>query len=146
MVNNNIKAMLASRKMTAAELASRLPDENNSVVMSMIASGKTMPTKRVLDKMCEVLNCSPTDLYATSDLHLEGDAESSGYDHSWSSQSDGREQIRVWMPPVERESLERAVEGLGYRSIAEWFREMQRNTVQKYAALNLAGKSIHSSD
>lgn len=55
----------------------------------------------------------------------------------------GQKQLRVWLTGEERAALETAVKGLGYRSLAEWLREMYRQTIKQYAALKLGGKAIH---
>ena len=55
---------------------------------------------------------------------------------------EGQVELRVWMKPEEKQALEKAVIGLGYRSTTEWLREMYRQTVKQYLALNLNGNII----
>lgn len=55
----------------------------------------------------------------------------------------GQKQLRVWLTEEERAALEKAIKGLGYRSLAEWLREMYRQTLKQYAALQLDGKTLH---
>ena len=65
-----------------------------------------------------------------------------GKAESWQNHV-GQKQLRVWLTEEERAALEKATKGLGYRSIAEWLREMYRQTLKQYAALQLDGKTIH---
>lgn len=175
MVSNKIKSQRAEAGITAASLAAQMPDEINKVGMSIIESGKALPTRCNLQKICEVLNCDPTDLYDVEDLDLlavgRGDddpadlypkapepmemtvsvdrsggtpkiriAVESSSDNA--GQEDVKEQFRVWMPAREKQALWAVVKGLGYSSLAEWFREMCRNTLERYITMNLVG-NIH---
>lgn len=55
----------------------------------------------------------------------------------------GQERLFFWFQPEEKAALVKAVKGLGYRSTAEWMREMYRQTLKQYAALGLEGKKLH---
>ena len=70
MVNNQIRVFLAKRGLSAKALADQMPDDCNAAVMSYIMNGKAMPTRDTLDRMCEVLDCEPTELYTVDDLDL----------------------------------------------------------------------------
>lgn len=56
---------------------------------------------------------------------------------------EGQERMFFWFKPEEKAALVKAVKGLGYRSTAEWMREMYRQTLKQYAALKLDGKTLH---
>ena len=56
---------------------------------------------------------------------------------------EGQERLFFWFKPEEKAALVKAVKGLGYRSVAEWMREMYRQTLKQYAALGLEGKTLH---
>ena len=56
---------------------------------------------------------------------------------------EGQERLFFWFKPEEKAALVKAVKGLGYRSVAEWMREMYRQTLKQYAALRLDGKTLH---
>ncbi len=56
---------------------------------------------------------------------------------------ENQERIHFWFEPEEKVALVKAVEGLGYRSLTEWMREMYRQTLKQYASLKLNGKTIH---
>jgi len=56
---------------------------------------------------------------------------------------EGQERLFFWFKPEEKAALIKAVKGLGYRSTAEWMREMYRQTLKQYAALRLDGKTLH---
>lgn len=60
-----------------------------------------------------------------------------------SSGHEGQERVFFWFQPEEKMALVKAVKGLGYRSVAEWMREMYRQTLKQYAALRLDGKKLH---
>lgn len=60
-----------------------------------------------------------------------------------SSGHEGQERMFFWFQPEEKAALVKAVKGLGYRSTAEWMREMYRQTLKQYAALGLEGKTLH---
>lgn len=60
-----------------------------------------------------------------------------------SSGHEGQERVFFWFRPEEKAALVKAVKGLGYRSVAEWMREMYRQTLKQYAALRLDGKTLH---
>ena len=55
---------------------------------------------------------------------------------------ENQERIFFWFEPEEKTALVKATEGLGYRSLTEWFREMYRQTLKQYAALKLDGKTL----
>lgn len=65
---NSIKGALAMRNTTAAELSRLLPDANTEAIMSYITQGRVIPTKTDLQKACDILDCSPSDLYNMVDL------------------------------------------------------------------------------
>ena len=46
-------------------------------------------------------------------------------------------ELRAWLRPYEKDALANAVSDLGYRSIAEWLREMIRNTVARNKRLQV---------
>lgn len=146
MTKNRIRERLEESCITQAEIASKMPDGVGKVGMSFIATGKVLPTKDGLEALCTMLDCSPTDLYDPEDIDLlsvGSDAmdESVRFDPGSISktgrQHDGMCELRAWLRPYEKESLANAVADLGYRSIAEWLREMIRNTVARSRRLQL---------
>lgn len=60
---NRIKAVLADRNTSAAQVARVLPDANTEVPMSFISQGKVLPTRDDLEAMCAELHCTPVELY-----------------------------------------------------------------------------------
>lgn len=60
-----------------------------------------------------------------------------------SSGHEGQERVFFWFRLEEKAALVKAVKGLDYRSVAEWMREMYRQTLKQYAALRLDGKTLH---
>lgn len=166
MVANRLRVRLAEANMSAAALSQRMPDAINKVCMSFIQAGKVLPTKDAMKVMCEVLKCEPTDIYAATDIDLlslvreqadakaaevkfhprakavtlDGKAAAPIYESNGHA---GEKQFRVWMPTEEKAALFKAINGLGYVSVAEWFREMCRKTLKEYIALNLQDKTLH---
>jgi len=56
---------------------------------------------------------------------------------------ENQERVFFWFASDEKAALVKAVEGLGYRNLTEWMREMYRMTLKQYAALKLEGKTLH---
>jgi len=169
MAKNRIKVYRAEVGITAANLGKELPDDLNKIGMCILESGKVLPTKQSLIRMCEIFGCKPSDLYSPDDIDLlfvefENSFERfnsvniphpaklitvreedfairiegfNGKDH------EGMEQVRVWLRTDEKLALTKVVKCLGYTTVAEWFREMYRATVQHYIALGLNDDMIH---
>lgn len=155
MVHNRIKVMRAEAEISATALAEKMPDGMNKVCMSFIEKGQVLPTKEGLATMCEVLNCKPDDLYSPDDIDLRAVGRKSAEPETPAPRTarftvkveagraddrlghEGMEQLRVWMPAEEKAALFKAVSGLGYKSVAEWLREMYRQTIHKYVSLGL---------
>lgn len=146
MTKNNIRFKIEEKGITQAELASQMPDDVGRVGMSFIVTGKVLPTKDGLEYLCGVFDCQPSDLYEPDDINLlaigedaieetvrldPGSVSKSGRQH------DGMCELRAWLRPYEKENLANAVAELGYRSIAEWLREMIRNTVARNKRLQV---------
>ena len=167
MVDNQIKVMLAKRGLSAAALSRDIP-EMNKVCMSFIVNGITMPTREGMREICSILHCTPIELYEEAELDLniarkpkespqpvvelkkatvtmeeikEAMKDTLPVPQPWQNHV-GQKQLRVWLTEEERAALEKATKGLGYRSIAEWLREMYRQTLKQYAALQLDGKTL----
>ncbi len=170
MVRNRIKVMRAEVDISATALAEKMPEGVDKIVMSYIEKGRVLPTREGLEAMCDVFGCIPTDIYNANDIDLlavkrkpeqppkaeavKVKAVSTGKNPREiiipSPQKDlgrheGMEQLRVWMNAEEKAALFKAVEGLGYHSVAEWLREMYRVTLHKYISLNLKDKALHES-
>lgn len=160
-VHNRIKVMRAEVGISAAALVEKLPDITNKVVMSYIEQGQALPTKEALAKMCEVFGCKPDSLYKLADIDLRVVQEEDVFPkaalkmastkeiavtevEAERDRHEGMEQLRVWMQADEKAALFKAVNGLGYKSVAEWLRDMYRQTVLKYLSLELKGsKKLH---
>ncbi len=145
MTNNRIRQMLTERGVSQADVATQMPDNIGKAGMSFIVTGKVLPSKDGMETLCKLLDCSPTDLYDPRDIDLLGREPEEEKDQAVatsgksSSQHGDMNQLRVWLRPYEREAIESAVNALGYRSIAEWLREMIRNTVAR-------NKRLHSKE
>lgn len=145
MVQNNVRAERSKLGWTQTRLADELPDNIDGVGVSFIENGRVLPTKDQLDKLCEIFHCEKLDLYDSADIDLlsegtEGEIEleesttppvNRGRGHA------GMVEFRAWLRPHEKEALEHAVNALGYRSCAEWMREMIRNTVARNRRLHV---------
>lgn len=139
MVSNTIKENRARLNLTQAQLANMLDtDDHTPLTLSVIESGKALPTKPYLDALCGALDRDALELYRPEDLDLMGLIQKIDADDariSPASASDrkhsGLVEFRTWLKPHEKENIERAVFYLGYRSMAEWFREAYRNLIQR---------------
>lgn len=56
---------------------------------------------------------------------------------------DGMEQVRIWMSAEEKAALFKAVQRMGYQSVAEWFREQYRQLLRDYIGLGIGESNIH---
>lgn len=135
MIKNRIKERLVDQGISQVALTRGMPEEITQVVMSFIVTGKVLPTRECLQVMCDMLDCKPTDLYQAEDLNLLYTGEialaQEDSEKKDTSQHEGMIQLRAWLRPQEKESITRAVDELGYRNVAEWLREMVRNTVER---------------
>ena len=139
MTRNSIKHKLDDAGITQAAAAEKMPDGIGKVGMSFIVTGKVLPTKDGMQTLCEMLDCAPSDLYSPTDINLlslcELDEEkpviTSVQGSKGGKQHEDMHKFQVWLRPYEQDAIEKAVAELGYRSIAEWLREMIRNTVAR---------------
>ncbi len=136
MTKNNIRLKLMEKGISQAEAASLMPDDVGRVGMSFITTGKVLPTKDGLEALCAMFDCPPSDLYDPSDINLlavgaEGKEQINRSPARTGRQHDGMTELRAWLRPYEKDALQKAVQELGYRNVAEWLREMIRNTVAR---------------
>ena len=109
-------------------------------VFSAIETGRVMPTKDGMTAICETLDCQPEDLYDVDQLILTSNPIA---DDQTDKAKPKRElkhhasqvEFRSWIMPAENAELREAIKVLGYRSSAEWMREMLRNTVERARAI-----------
>lgn len=140
MVQNAIKENRVRLNMTQAQLADALQiDDKSPLTLSVIETGKALPTKPYLKALGEVLQREPLELYSAEDLDLlgtsarpivPGDVQITQPPKSDRNHT-GLVEFRTWLKPHEKENIERAVFFLGYRNMAEWFREAYRNLIQR---------------
>lgn len=144
MAENRIRDMRVRAGLTQGEVADRLPDDVNRVVMSFIESGKVLPTARSLFELCKMFKCTPSDLYDPADLHLmtesrvEAETDQQKKPANRGRGHDRMTEFRVWMSAEEKDALERAILKLGYRSASEWFREAFRALLTNCMMLRIA--------
>lgn len=142
MPKNHVRIKRLESGLTQAELAERMPDGVTNMCVSYIEAGKVLPTKDGLKALCTQLLCAPTDLYRLEDLdllssHVLAESESITVRIKAKSDSSGKRQhgdmveFRTWLKPSEKEQLEKAIAVLGYRSMAEWFRESYRELLAR---------------
>ena len=62
MIKSRVKVMLAKREMTQKELAEKTEIRQATISALCTGSAKHIPID-VLDKMCNVLDCQPSDLF-----------------------------------------------------------------------------------
>ena len=139
MVENAIKEHRVRAGLTQKQLADAIKADTSTLTLSVLESGKALPTRPYLDDLCDTLHTTPTDLYNSEDLDLLGslpepsaDADgeaiitaASDRDHT------GLVEFRTWLKPHEKKNIEAATAFLGYRSMAEWFRESYRTLYQR---------------
>lgn len=148
MTHNRIRERLLELHMSQADIAAKMPDDVGRVGLSFIATGKVLPTKDGMKVLCDALDCGVSDLYDVKDIDIAASCEfefdevncisDTSVTRRSSHQHDGMTEFRCWIRPYEKDALEKAVDELGYRSLAEWFREVCRNTVHRN--IRLQGK------
>lgn len=151
MADNSIRVKRIEMNMTQSELASHMPDGVNAMCLSYVENGKLLPTRDGMNALCSLFHCSPTDLYRPEDLNLLGtvvpEPETSAEirvrakSDSGSRQHGDSVEFRVWLRPSEKDMLENAVNALGYRSMAEWFREAYRTLIAREKQLRIPKNS-----
>lgn len=150
---NDIRERRNRLGLSQGRMAQQLPGELDAVALGFIEKGRVLPTVETMRALCELFGCNPTDIYAPGDIDLlscmtpatapaecsEPDAETgSGRQHP------GRIEFRTWLLPHEKAALSTAVAQLGYRSSAEWFREMARNTIARNKRLHQTSTENHT--
>lgn len=149
MPKNNIRVERTRLGLSQGAVAKAMPDNVEAVALGFIENGRVLPTKGGMKALCDLFGCNPEDLYDPSELDLtlaEPEEDVSPPDIAPAKQTrtdaadrhEGMQQFRVWLRPQEKEYLERVVTELGYRSSAEWLREMYRNTIARYKRLTVA--------
>lgn len=148
MVTNQLKVALAKADTNAATLAKKIPGLDK-VTMSYITRGKVLPTREEMEAICKELDCKATDIYDEQELDLNvtrdrnPNAEIANPLKAPVRQRAEDQDGIIRCEPAEKAVLIKATEGLGYRNLTEWFREMYRMTLKQYAALKLDGKMLH---
>lgn len=137
---NRIRVLLADNDTTAKELVESLPDVDRTS-MSYIEQGRVLPTRATLKGMCDTLHCKPSDLYDPNDIDLAGTVKTPATVRINSGGHDDMERVYIWYPKGGKEALFEVIKQLDYPSVAEWFRDMARETFLK--AAKLEGKTLH---
>lgn len=154
MPTNSIRAKRLSLNLTQSDVAEHMPEGTNAMCMSYIETGKLLPTREGLNALCAFFNCLPTDLYRPEDLNLLGSAVQEELemevqlgtrsDPASSRQHGDKVEFRTWLTPSEKYQLENAVASLGYRNMAEWFREAYRALILKERQHRISSNPKHS--
>ena len=151
MVKNKIRAQRELMGLTQQQLAKKLGDENAST-LSMLETGKVLPTGPYLKLICQALDREPSDLYSLSDLTLIDEPGTAASDARISStvsrdkNHDGLVEFRVWLKPAIKEKIEKAASYLEYNSLTEWFRECYRDLIYRAARVRASGESEEGKD
>lgn len=140
-MTNSIRTKRLILNLTQSDVAAHMPEGTNAMCVSYIETGKLLPTREGLNALCALFGCLPTDLYELEDLNLLGATVSeepeveaqlkTRSDPANSRQHGDMVEFRTWLKPSEKDQLENAVASLGYRSMAEWFREAFRALIYR---------------
>ena len=146
MVHNRIRDMRVQAGLSQEDVADSLPNEVTRVIVSFLECGKVLPTVESMKGLCDLVICSPTDLYDPGELDLalaetypdvvarppakKGGGRGAGHE--------GMTEFRVWVKPEEKAALESAVAKLGYRNTTEWFREVFRGALERCTLMGLS--------
>lgn len=133
--------------MSQGQLSALMPDDQSQITLSFIETGKALPTLPYLEALCGVFDATPAELYKEEDLDLLGLMKGNtgdgvqiidgGSDKSHS----GMVEFRTWLRPHEKKNLESAINYLGYRNMAEWFREAYRSLIGRAMRIQNGGNT-----
>lgn len=153
-MTNSIRTKRLILNLTQSDVAAHMPEGTNAMCVSYIETGKLLPTREGLNALCALFGCLPTDLYQLEDLNLLGTAVpeepevkvqlKTRSDPANSRQHGDMVEFRTWLKPSEKDQLENAVASLGYRSMAEWFREAFRALISREHQHRISSQSKHS--
>lgn len=146
MTNNSIAAYRKRLNISQKQLAERMPEGVTNLAVHFIEAGNAMPNKETMKSMCETFGCQPTDLYEPDDLNLALTHRQETEDQvvvdvtlpkrtgsgNRGPGKEGMTEFRAWMKEEEKAIMESALQRLGYRSSAEWFREQYRYLMRQY--------------
>lgn len=151
---NNIRTKRLTLNLTQSDVAKHMPEGTNAMCLSYIETGKLLPTREGLNALCAFFDCLPTDLYHPEDLNLLGSVVQeepeievqlrTRSDPASSRQHGDKVEFRTWLTPSEKDQLENAVAALGYRSMAEWFREAYRTLLSRERQHRISSNPKHS--
>lgn len=146
MTNNRIPDIRKRLGISQRKLADCLPSYISNVAMSLMETGSVMPNRETMTALCDALGCLPTDIYDELDLNLNTAGRHANLEPveieitlpkktgsgNRGSGHDGMTEFRVWVREEEKAVLDSALQRLGYRSSAEWFREQYRFLLRQY--------------
>lgn len=153
-MTNSIRTKRLILNLTQSDVAAHMPEGTNAMCVSYIETGKLLPTREGLNALCALFGCLPTDLYELEDLNLLGAVVPTEpdvkvqlrtrSDPASSRQHGDMVEFRTWLKPSEKDQLENAVASLGYRSMAEWFREAFRALIYRERQHRISPYPEHS--
>lgn len=146
MVNNRIRSLREKAGLTQNQLVKKMDiPGDTTTTLSLLETGKVLPTKPYLESLCKALDKVPSELYSLDDLKLVELEKGDTYDARMSSSTshdkshDGLIEFRVWLKPDQKQKIEKAISYLGYTSLTEWFRESYRDLIYRAARIIATG-------
>lgn len=149
MTSNSIATHRKRLNISQKQLAAVMPEGVTNLAVHFIESGNAMPNVETMRAMCDLFHCQPTDIYEPDDLNIallkrstpDEDDQSAAIDITMPKKNgasnrgpghDGMTEFRVWVKEEEKAIMDSALQRLGYRSSAEWFREQYRFLIRQY--------------
>ena len=138
--DNRLGWYMLRRRITTDALTGRLTD-GNATAINLFEQGKALPTKNDLRAISDALRAKPTDIW---DEH----ERLQGVFHTWDEHEldllellqsgNGRQhgtqtEFRCWIYPEDKRKLEVAIKQLGFKTQADWFREVSELTMKTAA-------------
>ncbi len=117
MVRNRIHEFRLAKDMSQVQLADRLPDSPGNTILSLIETGRVLPTREMLDALCRIFDCTPIDLYDKDDLDLGAVSDEGG--------ERGSQNGRLVSMRISNEIID-ALKEVGYNDVSDWLRESKR--------------------
>lgn len=134
---NHLKEKRVASGITQETVAKALYGSTSHTLVSLLESGRCLPTMEGMKKLCELFNCKPSDLFDAETAALYMVRRQS--EPAPEKPGDTLVRLRFWVKADEKKALEKAVAQLGYTSTTEWMREQMRGAHERCRRLELTG-------
>lgn len=128
-VTNSVQRYRIDYGLSQNQLAYRILHCAGVTPLSFVENGHVLPTKEMLNDLCSIFCCTPTDLYAADDIDLLS---------CGGGLTDGSKKIVVKIKPEVTEALNE----LGYANPEEWLKEAERKLLMEMHLQRISRHSV----